>query len=171
MRIISETECESWVSEKLQEPFSWDVLERRHSHSVTYLLPSDAGRKTALARALTASLELPGEGLLWITEWGVFPSCENMALFDGYRRSLRDERSVRSAPGHVFRQTDRREVECLLDLVLYFFWDASIVAAGSMWLQISHDELFSIHASDRMSLQLWQENIARFELKELSSGT
>ncbi len=171
MRIISEAECRSWVCEKLQEPFSWHAVERRHSLSVTYLLPSDAGRKTALARALTALIDLPGEGLLWITEWGVFPSCENMALFDGYRRSLHDERSVHAAPGHVFRESDLREVECLLDLVLYFFWDATVFDAGSTWLRISHDEVFSVHARERASLMAWQENIARFELQELSRAT
>lgn len=171
MRIISEAECHSWVSAKLQEPFSWPGVERRHSHSVTYLLPTDVGKKTALARALTALVGRPGEGLLWITEWGVFPSCENMALFDGYRRSLRDERTVRAAPGHVFRESDLPELECLLDLVLYFFWDATVFDAGSIWLRISHDEVFSVHARERTVVTAWKENLARFELKELSSRT
>lgn len=151
----------------LDEPFSWLAVEQHYAWRVTYLMPTDAGRKTALARELSALIDSRGEGLLWITEWGVFPSSENMSLFEGYRRSLHDERSLRAAPGHVFRESDLRELECVLDMVLYFSWDASVFGAGATWLRISHDELFSVNAINGTELRQWQESLAEFELKEL----
>jgi len=120
-----------------------------------------------LARALSTLVDCSSEALLWITEWGVFPSSENMALFDGYRRSLGEERSLHEAPGHLFHASDLQELECLLDLAIYFFWDASVFAA-SVWLRVSHDEILSIHAKDELSLAIFEEPLRHYELKQLA---
>lgn len=171
MNIIPEDRCKEWLSAVMQEPFDADVLGRVYGNSVTYLIPSDTGKKTALARALSALVGSSRGGLLWITEWGVFPSSENMALFLGFRRSLGEERSVYAAPGHLFVEADLERVECLLDLVLYFFWDASIFDGSSIWLQLSHDEVFTLNARDQNSLRVCEEALSRYELKELSRRT
>lgn len=168
MKIVTEGECLAWLSKRLDEPFQWTSAERTYRESIAYLIPGDAGRKTALARALTGMLDPAGEGLLWITDWGVFPSSENVPLFIGYRRSLGEQRSVHAAPGHVFGEQDTEAVECLLDLILYFSWDASVFDANALWLRISHDEVISIFAKDRESLRAAEEVLSRHELKELS---
>lgn len=168
MRIISEDDCRTWLSEKLHGSFDWNEAERVYGNSVTYLIPSDTGKKTALARALSTMVGGSGHSLLWITEWSVFPSSENMALFMGYRHSFGDERSVYAAPGHLFEAQDVQQVECLLDLILYFFWDASVFDAGSVWLRLSHDEVFSIRAKDLAALKSCEEALSRYQLKELS---
>jgi hypothetical protein len=168
MRVILEAECEAWIASKLHGAFSWTSVESRHSYVATYLMPADTGRKTALARTLSALIHGPDESLLWITQSGVFPSSENMALFQGYRRSLNENRALASAPGHIFGSSDLEELECVLDLVLYFFWDASLFGPGGVWVRVSHDEVFSVNASDRAVLTEWQETLAPFELKCLS---
>ncbi len=171
MRIVSEADSRAWLFGRWREPFTWPAAQRLYGCSVTYLLPADTGRKTALARALSASIDRSGEGLLWITEWGVFPSSQNMALFDGYRRSLGDDRPLHVAPGHLFQERDSQEVECLLDLVLYFFWDASLFDAGTTWLRFSHDEVFSVNATDEASLRAYEDGLALYELKQVSRTT
>jgi hypothetical protein len=168
VRIISEAECGAWLSERMQQPFSWSRAERDYRCGVAYLLPSDVGRRTALSRALGTLADCSREGLFWITEWGVFPSAENMALFDGYRRSLFEKRRLHEAPGHLFEEDDRQRLECLLDLTLYFFWDGSMFDAGAVWVRLSHDEVLSINARDEASLQRWHESLRRYELKELT---
>lgn len=168
MKIVEDHECRGWLSGKLGSPFDWTTASDFYACKVTYLLSADAGRKTALARALSHLLDSSGMGLLWITEWGVFPSSENMALFDGYRRSLGDDRPLHAAPGHLFDAHERKEVECLIGLALYFFWDASIFDAGSIWLELSHDEVFSVSARDDAALRSCEKVLSPFELKELS---
>lgn len=165
MRIVTESECEAWIGRQSQGAFSWASLERRYSHVATYLTPVDTGRKTALARMLSSVANGSGESLLWIRQWGVFPSSENMALFEAYRRSLSEHRALAVAPGHVFQNSDLEAMECVLALVLYFFWDASLFAGADVWLRFSHDEVFSIHARDKAVLTEWQEVVAPFELE------
>lgn len=167
MKAISEARCEDWAS-RLDEAFSWSALEHRYGHVATYVIPADAGRKTALARAFSALSDGAGETLVWITAWGIFPSSQNMELFDGYRRSLNESRSIAEAPGHIFDSSDRNELECVLDLVLYFFWDASVFAPGGIWIRISHDEVFSVRATDTVTLNEWQEALAPFDLEILA---
>jgi hypothetical protein len=168
MKIISEEDCHAWVSQKQGRSFDWGMVDHAFPWNITYLIPSDSGRKTALARALSAVLDCSGEGLLWITEWSVYPSSENMSLFIGYRRSLGEHRSVSAAPGHVFVEDDLEAAECLLDLILYFFWDANVFDSRSLWLQFSHDEYVSVHAKDQETLRSVEKLLSDFELKELS---
>lgn len=170
MRIISKSESHSWIAGTFHEPFSWHAVESRYVCNATYLVPTDAGRKTALARTLVTLLDSRSEGLLWITGWGVFPSSENMTLFQGYRQTLQDERSLSAAPGHVFGGSDLNELECVLALVLYFSWDASVFDAGATWLRLSHDEVLSVSTTDRETLGRWRENLLEFELEELSAS-
>ncbi len=120
MKIISQRECEEWVKTKLGENLELASVLVGYTHSVTYHLPIDAGKKTALARVLSRSIDARQQGLLWITAWGIFPSSENMALFDAYRRSLGENRPIHETPGHVFDQSDLQQIECLLDLAPIF---------------------------------------------------
>lgn len=168
MRIVSESECQSWLADRWREPFAWPAVQDRYTYSTAYVVPADAGRKTALARELNAQIDHRGQGLLWIHEWGVFPSSENMSLFQGYRRFLGDERSLFEAPGHLFNGADLSAVECLLDLVLYFFWGASVFDSRDTWLRVSHDEILSVHTTVPAVLTRWQESLAEFELKAIS---
>ena len=171
MKAIAEAQCEDWLASKLDEAFSWPALERRHRHGMTYVMPADAGRKTALARAFSGLNDGTGETLLWVTGWGVFPSSQNMELFDGYRRSCDESRSIGEAPGHIFERWDRKELECVLDLVLYFFWDASVFMPGGVWIRFSHDEVFSVRATENVTLKEWQEALAPFELEIVALAT
>lgn len=167
MRVIAEEECRAWAAMTLGAPFSWDAIERMYPNSCAFVLPADTGRKTALARSL-AGMNDAAACLLWITATGVFPSCENMMLFDGYRRSLGEERLLHEAPGHVFGTHDVGELECVLGLTLYFFWDASLLHRGRGYVRLSHDEVLTMNAKDDAVLQSWREQLLPFDLTELT---
>ena len=155
MDFLSPQETERWLAARR----SAEVTLR----SASYRLGVDAGAKTALARALSALFD---DGLLWVTATGIFPSSENPALFDGYRRALGETRSVLEAPGHRFDRSSRTELECLLGLVLYFFWDASLYdEAGATSLRISHDEVISLQAADEQELTRLEDVLARLGLE------
>ena len=171
MKIITRQDCQTWLSDRFQEAFDWNVAKREYGYSVAYTIPHDSGRKTALARALRASIDCSGRSLLWVTEWSAFPSSENMALFLGYRRSLGDERSLPAAAGHVFVEQDLEAVECLLDLIFYFFWDAHVFDSRSLWLHVSHDEVITVHTRDKETLRSIEELLLSSELTELSRAT
>lgn len=175
MRIVSEMECWDWLKAKfgmerieqgMHSAFPYRELKAVYPHCASYSLPIDTGKKTCIARELVALIGASEPGLFWITDWSVFPSCQNMALFEGYRKSLGETRSVGDAPGHVFDASDLKSIECLLDLALYFYWDASLFdGEGNIVLRTSHDECFDIYAKDKERLATIQSDLEIFDLR------
>jgi hypothetical protein len=119
MKIISCHECAEWVKARHSNSFALDDLKREYPHVITYGLSLNAGKKTVLSHFLSQSIDTTGPGLFWITAWGIFDSLENMAMFDGYRRSVGETRGIDEAPGHIFEESDVQELECLLAMSLY----------------------------------------------------
>jgi len=169
MNILSQQECQEWLRVCLGKDSVQEKVPEDYGLLLEYKLPADTGRKTAIARFLVWCFEgVQQPGLFLITGWGIWKSCENMALFDGYRKSLGENRPLHAAPGHVFTGSDLREIECLLDLALYFYWDASIVdGAGKFWVTMSHDEYFAINAKDENVLRQFQSKLEPLKLEQL----
>ena len=169
MRMMSRQESDDWLKAKFHKGFSLRAPKvvypnyRAYPHYVTYLLPTDTGKKTGIARILSSNVDATEPGLLLATEWGIWPSSENMALFDGYRKSLGESRSIGEAPGHLFDGSELTSVECLLDFFLYFYWGGFLVeGTGSMVVVISHDELFAVYMKDQSrfeEIKLWLDNM------------
>jgi hypothetical protein len=116
-----------------------------------FSIPPDSGMKTSLARliaALFASLD-GAEAIIYISEWGVWPSSENLEIFDSYRQSKGEKRGLEQAPVHRFDSASEDSFVGILCFVLYFFWDAEIFdLEGKCLVSISHDERFDIRSND-----------------------
>jgi hypothetical protein len=153
VKILTSPECEEWLASRYGSSELDDALAQRFRDPRVFQLPAGVHRRTAVAHALVEALDPTAPGLLWITAWGIFPGAENLALFDGYRRSLGENRPLHEAPGHVFDGASIEEIECILDLSLYFFWDATLLAEGTA-ARISHDEWIELRADDLQLRQL-----------------
>lgn len=165
MRVLTPGEGLEWLADAghprpEDTPSDWGYF-----HEAAYRVPPDAGRKTALARLLVALAEEEGQGLLWITGYSIWPSSENLALFYALRRSLGESRELRVAPCHLFGSSDVEAVECLLDLALYFSWDAVLYApSGKVLVSLSHDEILELFAKDPSSFCQLEQDLKRFRL-------
>jgi hypothetical protein len=163
MRIVSKSECEEWSKDQLEVPSN--DFRTLYPADATYEIPTDASAKTAIARAIVSLIDSDRPGLLWITEWSIFPSGENMSLFDAYRSFLGETRSLRDAPGHIFDDKDLPQIECLLDLILYFYWDALLIINGKSYaLKISHDEFISVYGKDAECLKSFVDVFERLKM-------
>ena len=171
MRILSQQECKEWLRVCLGKDSALENLREDYVFSVEYRLPVDTGKKTGIACVLAQCLaDAQKPGLFWITGWGIWKSCENMSLFDGYRKSLGESRSLHAAPGHVFGDSDLQEMECLLGLALYFFWDASLLdGAGRFVVTMSHDEFIAINTNNENVLRQFQSRLEPLGLKQFGS--
>jgi hypothetical protein len=171
MRVISRPECDEWLKENIGGDCILEGVERGYAYRADYLLPPDAGKKTALGRMLIGLLHVKSSGLFWITATGIWPSSENIALFEGYRRSFGENRPLHAAPGHVFSGSDLTQLECLFDLTLYFSWDSLLFEEpGGVALRTSHDEYISVHSENRDRLSQIEGTLAEFGLEQLVRG-
>jgi hypothetical protein len=154
VEFFTNTQCESWIK---SNGFVTDSKQSRETQR--YEVFCDAGRKTALARMLVESLFDDDAYLIRITGHGVWPSSENMNLFDGYRKSLGEARGLNDVPGHLMTRSDRIAAECIIDLILYFSWDAEIIAAK--WkLMLSHDDEIEVSTEKKELADLVAQHFA-----------
>jgi hypothetical protein len=53
------------------------------------------------SRCIEAALQPRQSCLVWVTDWGVFPSNENLHLFYRLRQTYGEARLLDEAPGHL----------------------------------------------------------------------
>jgi hypothetical protein len=98
---------------------------------------------------LEQSLQPRGGCLLWLTEWGVWPSSENWHLYYRLRQSYGDQRLLHEAPGHLFLGYEAPELVSFLQVALLCGWGGHLLpVAGFARAFVSHDEFVEFAADD-----------------------
>lgn len=136
----------------LSSGFAHDA-RREDQQEVTFKIPCDTGRKTALARLLADYLSTEDSIALLITDWDIWPSSRCMLLFDAVRGGSGDLRNVEEAPGHLFTTRELEFVDALFALMLYFYWDAFATGlSGKLSIKFDHDESIAIRSNSQAIL-------------------
>jgi hypothetical protein len=90
---------------------------------------------------------------LWLTTWGVWnPQVEAIGfkMLEQFRRGYGENRSLESAPGHLFRDDEFTEAVCCLLPPVMVGWDGYYVphwAYGRLdyFVSFSHDSFLDVH--------------------------
>lgn len=109
---------------------------------IRFRIPSDAGARVTLARVLW---ERAGQGapevLVWVTEWGVWPSGEHLPLAEAARRGFGAERPLYETPGHLAGHGEDDAALGVLCMAVLFLWDCWVLPSdGRPAVFVSHDE-------------------------------
>lgn len=107
-----------------------------------FAIPADAGRRVNLCRVLwTASTGVrAAEQLLWLDEWGVWPSGEYLPLFTTLRAAFGEARSLTDTPGHLFEPADDTNGLSFLIVASLFLWGCWLYTDSGFIIRLSHDE-------------------------------
>jgi len=91
--------------------------------------------------------------LLWLTEWGIWPSSENWHLYYKLRQTYGDQRLIDEAPGHRFLEHEAEDLASFLQIAILNGWDGYILTqANYVNAFFSHDEYLDLFAEDRENL-------------------
>jgi hypothetical protein len=145
MRFQTEQECEQWCLDRGHLPPSrmrgrqWPDRYVCHDFS----LPKDAQARVSLCRTLwsVSGDFVTGERLLWLDEWGVWPSGEHPALFTTWRAAFGETRSLMEAPGHLVEPHQDADGLSVLVVASLFLWDCWMYLETGLIVMISHDEV------------------------------
>jgi len=144
MQFLTKEQCLAWASKEdlaFDQTPSYRDLEKVGVHKMRFATPADAGARVALARTLWNSLSDRSERLVWITEWGVWPSSEHMPLYKSLRQAFGDKRSLMDAPGHLFQLGEDDNGLSFFIVAALFFWDVYLLGTGGdVAAFLSHDE-------------------------------
>jgi hypothetical protein len=154
MKIIDNEKIKKWLSDikLLDSQGSLSIPE--FSKLASYRIPIDSGKKTALSRVITSFFDFKDASLLWINEYGIWPSNEDWTLFNGFRKSIGEQSQLFEKPGHIFTKTDIDIINSLVAMILYFNWGAIIVSAKKeILIKISHDEILEVFTYRKINIK------------------
>ena len=126
------------------------------SGCIRVFIEDERARSYAIANKLASFLDNFSSCLVWVNEYGIWPSSENWHLYNRLRSSYGDLRELHTAPGHKFDGYERPDLITLIDLMILFGWGGHVLASsGSMY--ISHDGWVRIFVPDKKHEEILRE--------------
>ena len=149
MRFYTQAECEQWIRDRKRVTpnvaNAKPSLRLRYPSSSAYLVYS-------WARTIASSITFQGPCLLWITEWAIWSSSENLHLYYRLRQSYHDTRLISEAPGHLFLGHETIDLASFLQIAMLNGWGGHVLtAADYVNAFFSHDEFIDFY-SDNASM-------------------
>ena len=100
--------------------------------------------------------------LLWITEWGIWPSSENWHLYYKLRQTYGNSQLLHEAPGHLFLEHEAEDLASFLQVAMLNGWGGYILT-GANYVNafFSHDEYIRFFATSEEQLADVREALAK----------
>ena len=150
MRFYSKEECEEWLSGRERE--KPDAIPGIRVERFSY--PKEPHRIFVMSHWVSQSLTYRQPTLLWITEWGIWPSSENWHLYYKLRQSYGDHQLLHEAPGHLFLEHESEDLASFAKVAMLSGWGGYILThANYVNAFFSHDEYIDFFAKLDSSLE------------------
>jgi hypothetical protein len=155
MRLYTPEECAQWCERQgvALDDRRKPTREFAQKHVLHAKFPASFTQLLWFSRCVESALQPRESCLVWISDWGIFPSNENQHLYYRLRQSYGDHRLLHEAPGHLCLQYEAAEVVTLVHLCILHGWDVHLVpAVGYARAFVSHDEWVEIGLDDPSQL-------------------
>ena len=149
MHFYTAPECQAWLSERgRRKP---DSIPDAAVERIRY--PPEPYRIFFVAHWIATALTHGRPTLLFVTEWGIWPSSENWHLYYRLRQTYGDSRLLPDAPGHWFLGHEAEDLASFLQLFLLNGWGGYVLTeANYVNAFFSHDEYIDFFADDTKNL-------------------
>jgi len=173
VRFLSREDARAWASARGVSGGSHGVPTPmpKALSTVRFHLPQTIGQLTWLCRFISVSLSPRSECLLWVTEWGVWPTSENWHLYYKLRQSHHDLQLLTESPGHLFLDFEEADLVSFLQVGIICGWDMHILPdldygrADSARAFISHDEWVALSHRDPKVVEGWRSELEGAHVK------
>ena len=140
MNFLTKSDAQKWCT-KNQIILNDRGLPERLDKAQQFKIPSDAGQRVALVKQQLESFQYCEETLIWINDWGVWKSWERMHIFDKFRQSYGEKRSLSEIPAHLIHKDKYEDGVSIVTLAVLFLWDCYILTKrNERFCFYSHDE-------------------------------
>ena len=163
MRTLTDAECREWCAAN-GVALSADICPSWPPEGMALLafrIPGSHARLYWFSRYLESVLPSSQQRLMWVVEVGVWPDSENWALFNRFRQSYGESRTLEQAPGQLFEPDESGDFATFIELCILNGWGAYLATSPASRLAfISHDEYVELVASDAGALAKVQGELA-----------
>jgi len=158
LRFYTEDECKKWLSDRERQKPD-DVADAR-IEIIDY--PPEPYRIFYIAHWIATALMYRMPALLWITEWGIWPSSENWHLYYKMRQTYGDPRLLHEAPGHFFLEHEAEDLASFLQIAMLNGWGGYVLTqANYVNAFFSHDEYIKFFATHDENLASVREDLGK----------
>jgi hypothetical protein len=162
MRFYTQQECENWLGGR--QRLKPDLAPNAHTERMGYPLEPHSIFGVAHWIATSFTFRLPS--LLWITEWGIWPSSENLHLYYKLRQTYGDQQLLHEAPGHLFLEYEAEDLATFLQVAMLNGWGGYLLThSGYVNAFLSHDEYIDFFAESDTGL----EDVRKFQRGQSNS--
>jgi hypothetical protein len=150
MKFYTQQQCEEWLAQRNRVPPDQD----KSLPAERFDYPNEGYRFFPIASAIAHSITYRQPVLLWVMQWGIWPSSENWQLYYKLRQTYGDHRLLPDAPGHLFLEYEAEDLSTFLQVAMLSGWDGYILTeANYVNALFSHDEYmdFFTHAPENLS--------------------
>lgn len=106
-----------------------------------FRIPTDSGQRVARVKNNMAAFSPSSTLLVWIAEWGVWPSSERSHIFERFRLSYGVSQPLIEKRGHLLGPSEHDVAISIVTLSVLFLWDCFVLTSKSgPGLFYSHDE-------------------------------
>jgi hypothetical protein len=151
LEFLTKTECAQFVR-NWEVPASGNGTDDVGWAQLRVNMEDYLDRSAAVARLFARLLGTGQRALLWLTEFGIWPSLENRHLFDALRKVCGEVHPLPEAPGHLFAADEGEALISYLQLVIVFGWGGLLLGLENRHrLLLSHDSWALIRSRSDMS--------------------
>lgn len=162
MRFIHLNECAEWCRRhgaSADDVFALESdPELRQIGRIVFAPSGSIGLEAAAAETCLQAVTPFDEVLLWIAEWGAWPSSEDWPRFYAARGRRGERQSLEEKPGHLFAADERADLAEFLLIVLDHGWGGHILAMHhnriDRRIRVSHDGWIDLQADRSMDFAL-----------------
>lgn len=143
MKLLGCDGAKSWCGDH-SIPLSDSGYPETHNPDLTaaqYCVPAEAASHFWFSQLIERQLRPWSRCLVWVSDWGIWPSSENWHLYYKLRPDSQANCLIEDAPAHLLLLHEAPDLVSLVQLVLGFGWDAHILTTEDYArVFISHDE-------------------------------
>lgn len=142
MRFLTLAECKQFAHDAgiTEEELAAATEEESGGRAIRVAIESERHRAFFLAKQVASLFHDFQAALMWVTDYGIWPSSENQHLYYRLRRAAGDSGTLRDAPGHLFVKNEQDDFVTFVHLALEFGWGVNILAKPTYrWVHASHD--------------------------------
>ena len=163
MQFLTPDQCADWLSHRgVDADNTGPQFFDASASTLKFAIPTDAGRRVALARVLWEYIAQDSpETLVWLTFCHAWPSGQHLPMATALRKSFGEHRSIGDAPGCVVSSGESNDALSVLITAILFLWDSwAINTDGSRRLFLSHDEYGVVYGEGKNEASRIDERIA-----------
>jgi hypothetical protein len=165
MRFYTQQQCDEWLAQRTRVRPDQD----KSLPAERFEYPKEAYRFFPIACAIAHSITYRQPTLLWVTEWGIWPSSENWQLYYKLRQTHGDFQLLPDAPGHLFLEHESEDLSTFLQVAMLSGWGGYILTeANYVNAFFSHDEYIDFFTANPENLSEVRAYFAKSRSSERS---